>query len=67
MNSQLRDLGIEIQGSNREQKTQCPNCVKLQKTHYKDKCLSVNLDKSLYYCHKCGWKGSFKTDLMNTL
>lgn len=67
MNSQLRDLGIEIKGSNREQKTQCPNCVKLQKTHYKDKCLSVNLDKSLYYCHKCGWKGSFKTDLMNTL
>ena len=68
MNSQLRDLGIEINsfsGGN-EQKTQCPQCRKIGKTNYKDKCLAINLEKSLYYCHKCGWKGTFKTNLMNT-
>jgi len=68
MNSQLRDLGIEINNSSggNEQKTQCPQCRKIGKTNYKDKCLAINLEKSLYYCHKCGWKGTFKTNLMNT-
>lgn len=68
MNSQLSSLGIEINNSNGsiEQKTQCPNCRKIGKTNYKDKCLAVNIQKSLYFCHKCGWSGNFKTNLMET-
>jgi len=69
MNSQLFDLGIKINNSNggNQQKTQCPNCLKLGKENYKDKCLAVNLEKSLYFCHKCGWTGSFKTNLMEQI
>lgn len=51
------EIGIEIKGNQYQQKTKCPNCVKLGKTNINDTCLSVNLNDGLYNCHKCGWNG----------
>ena len=53
------DLGIEIKhNTNSDQKVQCPNCVKLGKENFRDRCLSVNQAKGVFNCHKCGWAGS---------
>lgn len=41
-------------------KTTCPNCVELGKTNVKDTCLSVDIHKQVFNCHKCGWKGTWK-------
>ena len=53
------DFGIEIPcGHNHGQiKTFCPNCHE-QRTDKRDKSLSVNLEKGVWNCHHCGWKGS---------
>ncbi|MCY1636594.1 DnaB-like helicase C-terminal domain-containing protein [Marinifilum sp. D737] len=40
-------------------KTTCPRCKELGKQHWKDKCLSINLSKQVFHCHKCGFKGYF--------
>lgn len=39
-------------------KTTCPNCAKVGKQHFNDKCLSVNISEGVWNCHKCGWTGS---------
>lgn len=38
-------------------KTLCPHCHATRHNH-RDKSLSVNLDKGIWNCHYCGWKGS---------
>ncbi len=43
----------------RQGKIQCPVCPQQGKQHIKDKCLSVNLDKEVFKCHKCGWQGGW--------
>lgn len=40
-------------------KTRCPECKELGKTHWQDDCLSVNKDKQLFNCHKCGFAGYY--------
>lgn len=40
-------------------KTTCPNCAKIGKKNIKDTCLSVNKDKKLFNCHRCGWSGYY--------
>ena len=40
-------------------KTKCPKCIELGKTHSSDTCLSVNMNKKVVNCHKCGWHGYF--------
>ena len=40
-------------------KTRCPKCAELGKTHTSDTCLSVNMNKKVVNCHKCGWHGYF--------
>lgn len=59
------ELGINLKGNYSQQKTQCPNCVKLGKENYKDACLSVNTSSGLYNCHKCGWSGKVGETIMN--
>jgi len=40
-------------------KTLCPECKELGKTHWKDDCLSVNKEKQIFNCHKCGFSGYY--------
>ncbi len=40
-------------------KTLCPECKELGKSHWKDDCLSVNKDKQIFNCHKCGFSGYY--------
>ncbi len=54
------DLGIEIKGNTPQQKLKCPNCIKIGKENWKDRCLSVNVNEGLYNCHKCGWSGKIR-------
>lgn len=61
------DLGIEIKGKSVQQKTRCPNCLKLGKENWKDASLSINLKENIYNCHKCGWNGKIKTDKETTM
>ena len=59
MLEQLNELGIQLPNTTRtEVKVKCPNCVRIGKTHYNDKCLAVNIDKGVFLCHKCGYKGN---------
>ena len=53
------EYGIEIPGgrSYGQIKTFCPQCHD-SRHDKRDKSLSVNLDKGVWNCHYCGWKGS---------
>lgn len=43
--------------------TTCPRCSHTRKARNKrKKCLSINLDKQVWYCHNCGWKGALGKD-----
>ena len=61
------DLGIQVKGNSEQQKTRCPNCVKLNKENWKDLSLSINLKENIYNCHKCGWNGKIKTNKAMTI
>jgi len=37
--------------------TVCPQCSNQRKKR-DDRCLSVNLDEGIWYCHHCNWKGT---------
>lgn len=59
------NIGVEVKNIVGEQKVRCPKCKSLGKQNWKDTCLSVNTEKGIYNCHKCGWKGTVKkTDIM---
>ncbi len=55
------EYNINIPGnkSSGEIKTVCPKCSHERKKK-SVKCLSVNLDKEVWHCHHCGWKGFLK-------
>lgn len=58
--SSFSQLGIELKSNRNQQKLKCPRCKEIGKENYLDTCLSVNVEKGLYNCHKCGWKGKLK-------
>jgi len=46
--------------------TLCPECSSERKAHNKKgKCLSVNIDKGVWLCNNCGWKGHLNGAAMN--
>lgn len=57
-----RDYGIEIPfgRTSGKVKTHCPQCH-AQRSNKRDKSLSVDLDKSVWNCHYCGWAGAIKS------
>jgi len=57
------DYGIDIPQGKRagEITTTCPECSHTRKKK-KDKCLGVNLDKKVWNCAHCGWKGGLPND-----
>lgn len=50
----LTDYGIEIEVG--ESRTTCPECSPSRRKAY-DKCLSVDQEQGLWFCHHCGWAG----------
>ena len=48
------DFGIQI--ANGESRTLCPQCSPGRTKKY-DKCLAVDQEKGLWFCHHCGWRG----------
>lgn len=50
----LSDFGIDI--AHGEDRTTCPQCSPGRTKSY-DKCLSVDQEKGVWYCHHCGWHG----------
>jgi twinkle protein len=65
--SNFADIGIQVKGKSEQQKTRCPNCIKLGKENWKDNSLSINLKENIYNCHKCGWNGKIKQDKEMTI
>lgn len=51
------DIGINIGTKTGEYQSVCPKCSHKRKKK-NQKCLSVNVDKGLYYCHHCKWSGN---------
>lgn len=45
--------------------TTCPKCSHERKKK-KDPCLSVNLDKRVWHCHHCDWRGHLKAERIQT-
>ena len=43
-----------------EQRVKCPNCIAQERTNSNERCLSVNVGKNVYNCHKCEIKGILK-------
>ena len=54
--SELTALGIVLKRSSGVVKTTCPKCSHTRKKKT-DPCLSVDIDKGVYKCHNCDWKG----------
>ena len=53
------DFGIQVDTSKSGNvKALCPQCLHERKNK-SDKSLSVNLDRGVWNCHHCGWKGCF--------
>ena len=52
------DVGVKTTG---EAQTTCPQCSSLRKKS-SDKCLSINLDKSVWHCHHCNWQGGLGSE-----
>lgn len=54
------DYGIELAGrTGIEVTTTCPQCSGMRKKK-NVRCLSVNTDKQIWYCHHCSWAGTLK-------
>lgn len=57
MNVQLlQNLGIELKNIKTSGKCLCPKCSHTRKKK-SDPCLSVDIERGMYNCHNCGWKG----------
>ena len=57
MINKLRNLGIDVKlGSRGDVKVKCPKCSPDRKNK-SDLSLSVNVEKGLYRCHHCDFKG----------
>lgn len=62
MAERFEDHGIRVVGDRRGNvKTQCPQCGQPGlRANWRDKSLSVDVERGLWHCHYCGWKGALK-------
>lgn len=59
------EFNIEVpQTGGTERFTTCPQCSASRKKK-NAKCLSVNIEKEIWHCHHCGWKGTLKAGEAN--
>lgn len=63
MSTTFADHGIEIpaNATGINVKAKCPKCSHTRKHRY-DKPLSVHVEKGVWRCHNCGWKGGLGND-----
>lgn len=54
--AKFSELGIDVSKIKTSGKTLCPKCSHTRK-HKNDPCLSVDVDKGVYNCHNCEFKG----------
>ena len=60
MIDKLREYGIQVRhGSRGDVKVLCPKCSHTRK-HRSDPCLSVNIEKGVWNCHNCDFKGAVR-------
>lgn len=60
MIEKLREHGIQVRhGARGDVKVLCPKCSHTRK-HRTDPCLSVNIDKGVWNCHNCDFKGAVR-------
>ena len=58
------DFGIDVPShATGDVKTFCPQCSETRK-HYRDPCLSVNVDEGIWNCHHCAWTGTLREKSM---
>ena len=63
----FQKLGIKLRNNYPQQKVRCPKCYEIGKENWKDTCLSVNTEKGIFNCHKCGWTGYVGGTLETTM
>lgn len=60
MIDKLSEYGIQVRhGSRGDVKVLCPKCSHTRK-HRSDPCLSVNVEKGVWNCHNCDFKGAVR-------
>jgi len=59
----ILNINMDIKG---EQRTTCPQCSATRKKS-KEKCLAVNVEKGVWFCHHCGWHGILSDKKTETL
>lgn len=58
----LQDYGIDIpNGATGHTRTTCPACSH-ERRKSSDKCLSVDVERGLFFCHHCGHSGGLKDE-----
>jgi hypothetical protein len=57
----FKELGISTRRADGEEKVPCPKCSHTREKS-SEKCLSVNHDEGVYFCHHCDWKGRLSND-----
>lgn len=62
----FQDFGIDVGGQTGDQiRTTCPQCSPGRKKS-KEKCLAVNTNDGLWFCHHCGYNGSLTAKDLKT-
>lgn len=60
------DIDLPAHASGVNVKARCPKCSHTRRHRY-DKPLSVHVEKGVWRCHNCGWKGGLGTDWRDDL
>jgi len=55
------DYGINVSKSSGHERVLCPHCSDSRKKSTQ-KCLAVNIDEGVWFCHHCGWSGCLKKE-----
>ena len=60
----LESNGIYARQTYGQERAVCPECSH-KRTKSRDKCLAINHDEGVWFCHHCGWKGSLNKKPMD--
>tara|TARA_R100000278_G_scaffold44763_1_gene38958 strand:+ start:3949 stop:5619 length:1671 start_codon:yes stop_codon:yes gene_type:complete len=60
----LESNGIYARQTYGQERSVCPECSH-KRTKSRDKCLAINHDEGVWFCHHCGWKGSLNKKSMD--
>jgi len=55
----FNDFNIQVTASSGHQRTLCPSCSATRHKS-KERCLSVNIDDGVWFCHHCAYSGCLK-------